>query len=240
MQLYRFEIKPPDLEAATQLIETHGGEILFSSEGDEFAEIYAHIPAGVVLNDLKGVPAELPSIDWEGQWALHGVKELNIIDKMIKLVSGPGFGDFSHPTTQLMIELMKEHLRGDVVIDIGCGSGILSMAAVALGAKWVIGIDIDAEALEHSRENAKANGFEERCEFCLPEEFGFEGEAFVLMNMITSEQKEAWREGIKAVGMITSGVLREEREKYLKWLRGWRVIEEREKEGWLGFYLTKE
>jgi ribosomal protein L11 methyltransferase len=243
MQLYRFEINSAHLDATLLRIEQAGGTILFSSEGEEFSEIYAEIPNHAVLHGIKGEPAELPKIDWEGQWALHGVTELTIGEKTIQLEPGPGFGDYSHPTTQLMIELMKDHLQGAVVVDVGCGSGILSLAAIALGAKQVIGIDIDSAALEHSHINAQKNGFEAKCTFCLPENFNLNGEAFLLMNMISSEQKVAWQtvQKVKSSGLITSGVLQEEKEDYLRWLDqwGWRVASECEKEGWLSFYLER-
>lgn len=234
MQLYRFEIKSSLLEEATLLIEENGGTVLFSSEGEEGGEIYAHLPEGVSL-PLKGEPAELPAIDWEGQWEQHGVSALKVGGTQIKLISGPGFGDFSHPTTQLMIEMMQEHLQADTVVDVGCGSGILSLAAVALGAKHVIGIDIDEAAIGHSRENARENGFERYCTFCLPEEFEAQPAAFILMNMITSEQKVAWKD-TSAVGLITSGVLKEERADYLNWLKEWTLVDEKERDGWLAFY----
>jgi len=182
-------------------------------------------------------------IDWEKQWELHGVKELHVANKTIHLTAGPGFGDFSHPTTQLMIELMQMHLKGQIAVDVGCGSGILSVAAIALGARQVIGIDIDSGAVQHSLANAQKNGFESQCEFCLPEDFCFKGEAFVLMNMITSEQKVAYQtvQAVNSREMITSGVLQEQKKEYVAWLGqwSWQVAEEREKEGWLAFYVHR-
>lgn len=241
MNLYRFEVHPTQLEEITVHIEMHGGQILFSSEGEDTAEIYAHIPDHFPFGELKGVPTELPAIDWEGQWKLHGVNELEINGKQLQLLAGPGFGDFSHPTTQLMIEMMKEHLPLDaVVVDLGCGSGILSLVALALGAKRVIGIDIDPEALHHSLENAQTNGYEGQCTFCLPQDFQTTEEVFVLMNMITSEQKVAW-ETVKDCtisGIISSGVLRREEKKYSQFAKGWRIVERLEREDWLCFYWS--
>lgn len=233
---------PSLVEELSLFIEEKGGVILFSSEGEDHAELYANIPKGIELPPtLTPIFADLPTIDWENQWALHGVSELQIAGKAVKLVSGPGFGDFSHPTTQLMIEMMREHLQGEAVFDVGCGSGILSMAAVALGAQRVVGIDIEEEAIAHSQENALQNGFEEKATFCLPQEFSITEPMFVLMNMISSEQKVAW-ESVKEIpvtGMVTSGILKKERKEYLKWMKslGLSLIEEREKEGWLAFYF---
>jgi len=84
----------------------------------------------------------------------------------IKIDPGMAFGTGTHPTTQLCLELMEKavNLRGlkDLggldVIDVGCGSGILSIAALKLGATKVLGVDIDEESVKNSRENADTNG----------------------------------------------------------------------------------
>lgn len=84
----------------------------------------------------------------------------------IKIDPGMAFGTGTHPTTQLCLELMEKYLDDrssslDVsqwsVIDVGCGSGILSIAAIKLGAKQALGVDIDAGSVKNARENADAN-----------------------------------------------------------------------------------
>ena len=80
--------------------------------------------------------------------------------KAINLILDPGlaFGTGSHPTTQLCLGWLNENLRGgEDIIDYGCGSGILGIAALKLGAGQVLGIDIDPRAVESSRDNAKRN-----------------------------------------------------------------------------------
>jgi ribosomal protein L11 methyltransferase len=73
------------------------------------------------------------------------------------------FGTGSHPTTQLCLEALEERIQpGMEVIDMGCGSGILSIAALRLGAARASGWDIDPEAVEVARENAVLNGVESR------------------------------------------------------------------------------
>lgn len=77
------------------------------------------------------------------------------------LYLNPGltFGTGSHPTTQLCLELLEEVLRpGDRVLDLGCGSGILAIAALALGASQAVGVDIDPKAADVAFENAALNG----------------------------------------------------------------------------------
>jgi len=82
----------------------------------------------------------------------------------IKIDPGMAFGTGTHPTTQLCLELMELFFGGVDghpplrVIDIGCGSGILSIAALKLGAGKVLGVDIDTESITNSRENADTNG----------------------------------------------------------------------------------
>jgi len=76
----------------------------------------------------------------------------------IELDPGLAFGTGSHPTTRLCLEWLEQNLGGgESVIDYGCGSGILAIAAARLGAKSVIAIDIDAQALISTQANAKAN-----------------------------------------------------------------------------------
>src|SRR5947207_492775 len=86
----------------------------------------------------------------------------------INLMVDPGlaFGTGSHPTTRLCLLWLEEHLRGgETVIDYGCGSGILAIAAAKLGARDVLGVDIDPQAIAASRENARRN--EVQAEFSL-------------------------------------------------------------------------
>lgn len=79
----------------------------------------------------------------------------------IKIDPGMAFGTGTHPTTQLCLELMERSTANhplSTAIDVGCGSGILSIAALKLGASKVLGVDIDIESVKNSRENADVNG----------------------------------------------------------------------------------
>jgi ribosomal protein L11 methyltransferase len=76
----------------------------------------------------------------------------------IRIDPGMAFGTGTHPTTQLCLELVEGCTpQGGDVIDVGCGSGILSIAALKLGASLALGVDIDEAAVRASRENAEAN-----------------------------------------------------------------------------------
>lgn len=79
----------------------------------------------------------------------------------IKIDPGMAFGTGTHPSTQLCLELIEEQFCSDgpsSIIDVGCGSGILSVAALKLGAEFALGVDIDEASVKASRDNANANG----------------------------------------------------------------------------------
>lgn len=77
----------------------------------------------------------------------------------VYLNPGLTFGTGSHTSTQLCLELLERRLKpGDRLLDLGCGSGILSIAALRLGAKEAVGVDIDPKAVDVAYENARLNG----------------------------------------------------------------------------------
>lgn len=80
---------------------------------------------------------------------------------IVRIEPGMAFGTGVHPTTQLCLQLVEEFLQpGNDVIDIGCGSAILAIAAMKLGARRALGVDIDAQALQNARLNAELNEVE--------------------------------------------------------------------------------
>jgi len=77
----------------------------------------------------------------------------------LELDPGMAFGTGSHPTTHLCLDWLSQQVRHGVsVLDYGCGSGILGLAAAKLGAGRVLGVDIDPHALTAARDNAERNG----------------------------------------------------------------------------------
>ncbi len=91
---------------------------------------------------------------WEEEYDAGGRKVLH-------LEPGLAFGTGSHPTTKLCLETLENYIdENSTVLDIGCGSGILSIAALLLGAKSAFGVDIDKLAVKTALANAKENGFE--------------------------------------------------------------------------------
>lgn len=80
----------------------------------------------------------------------------------LRLDPGLAFGTGTHPTTFLCLQwLAEQNLRDRTLMDYGCGSGILGIAALLLGARSALGVDIDPQALMASRDNAKRNGLPE-------------------------------------------------------------------------------
>jgi len=88
----------------------------------------------------------------------------------LRLDPGLAFGTGSHPTTRMCLSWLAQHLAaGETVLDYGCGSGIIGIAAARLGAAVVDGIDVDAQAISASRDNARLNNIVAR--FDLPGAF---------------------------------------------------------------------
>lgn len=172
----------------------------------------------------------------------------------IPLVMEPGraFGTGSHPTTQMCVGLLEKFLRpGDRVLDVGCGTGILSLAAARLGAASVLGVDIDPEAIRAAKANAKLNGLEAQLEFRL----GTFDDVLVpvaptpnlqspfdltVANILTDIILEALKLGLahtvlSSGVLILSGIKAEERERLAAALVAEQVevVETREADGWV-------
>jgi len=87
----------------------------------------------------------------------------------VRVDPGLAFGTGTHPTTQLVLKFLEKEIKGgERVLDYGCGSGILAIAAAKLGAAHVDGVDVDPQALETANANARANHVVLRA--ALPEE----------------------------------------------------------------------
>jgi len=90
------------------------------------------------------------------------------------LILDPGlaFGTGTHPTTALCLEWLASHeLTGKTVVDYGCGSGILAIATLLLGAEMVYAVDIDPQAITATVSNAQKNNVQDKIVCCLPEQF---------------------------------------------------------------------
>lgn len=141
----------------------------------------------------------------------------------IRIDPGMAFGTGTHPTTQLCLELIEEILPPQsAVIDVGCGSGILSIAALKLGARSALGVDIDAAALQSSRENAVLNGVADRLwlgQGSLPEilagQFPLQRTPLVLANILAPVLVRLLGAGLERLlepggALVLSGILNEQ------------------------------
>ena len=175
---------------------------------------------------------QLEDKDWEREWMdnFHPMKFGNRLwicpswrevpePDAVNVMLDPGlaFGTGTHPTTALCLTWLDSlDLTGKTVVDFGCGSGILSLAALKLGAEKVIGIDIDPQALQASLENAKRNGVEDRLELYLPKDQPEFKADVVVANILAGPLKELAPVIMDYVGdnglLALSGILEEQGE----------------------------
>jgi ribosomal protein L11 methyltransferase len=148
----------------------------------------------------------------------------------IKIDPGMAFGTGTHPTTQLCLELMEHYFdqseivnrKSKIVIDIGCGSGILSIAALKLGADHALGVDIDAASIKNARENAETNDIGEELilgvgsvQEILDGEFAFKKAPLVVANILAPVIIRLFDAGLADLiedhgAIILSGILQEQ------------------------------
>jgi ribosomal protein L11 methyltransferase len=95
-------------------------------------------------------------------WSEH---DRGHLPNVVELDPGGGFGSGGHPSTRLLLQELATRIGGgERILDVGCGSGVLGLSALALGASSAVGTDIDAAAVEATRANAVLNGLERRME----------------------------------------------------------------------------
>lgn len=145
----------------------------------------------------------------------------------INIVLDPGlaFGTGSHPTTRLCLRWLDQNLQGgENVLDYGCGSGILAIAARKLGATCAIGIDIDKQAVIASRDNACANQVN-NVQFYLPNDVPTNSYDLVVANILTNPLRmlapllaQATRQGGQ---IVLSGILEEQAQSVMDIYQQW-------------------
>ncbi|MDE1483272.1 50S ribosomal protein L11 methyltransferase [Xenorhabdus bovienii] len=168
----------------TPIFEPLPGETRLWGDTDVIGLYDAEMDMKAVVGQLEQVPQlgkgflhkieQLEDKDWEREWmdnfhpmcfgnrlwicpSWREVPEPDAVNVMLD--PGLAFGTGTHPTTSLCLQWLDGlDLTGKTVIDFGCGSGILAIAALKLGAKQAIGIDIDPQAIQASRDNAERNG----------------------------------------------------------------------------------
>jgi ribosomal protein L11 methyltransferase len=131
---------------------------------------------------------------------------------LIKLDPGLAFGTGTHPTTALCLEwLDAAQLQGRFVVDYGCGSGVLAIAALKLGAAGALAVDIDPQALLATRDNAERNGVAERLTVAAPDPADPAAADILLANILAApllELAPAFAERVAPGGcVVLSGIL---------------------------------
>lgn len=189
----------PDLGTTPLWSHTH---LLALFEADtEAAAVFAHLQL-LAGGDLPQHQSEvIADQDWERSWmdnfqpmrfgqrlwivpSWHAAPEPDAVNLLLD--PGLAFGTGTHPTTALCLEWLDgQDLTDCNVLDFGCGSGILAIAALLLGAKHAVGTDIDYQAIDASRDNAERNGIDaNRFALCLPEQLPAERADVVVANIL--------------------------------------------------------
>lgn len=179
----------------------------------------------------------------------------------IKIDPGMAFGTGTHPTTQLCLELMEvfftqssiENRKSQTVIDVGCGSGILSIAAIKLGAQSVLGVDIDAESVKNSRENADINGIGDELILGVGSvdeirkgKFAFNKSALVVANILAPVIIRLFDAGLADLiedrgAIVLSGILQEQAQNVIEagQAKGLVLSEKRQMGDWVALTMSR-
>ena len=157
---------------------------IYISECDNAAEALSFLKERLTA---EGVPYEAGSLgvndsDWNENWKKY-FHTTEIGDRLavvpsweeyenknnrtiLQIDPGAAFGTGTHATTSLCLEILEQGVtEGIEVLDIGCGSGILAIASVLLGAQKALGVDIDAQSVKTAKENAEINNITDKTEF---------------------------------------------------------------------------
>jgi len=245
--LFEPPIGSTPLWSATRVIALFEADI----NTDSVTDMAAQMLAPVKLPNFKIEAVE--DKDWEREW-MDNFHPLCFGDKLwivpswhqppqpealnILLDPGLAFGTGTHPTTALCLNwLDKADVKDKYVIDYGCGSGILAIAAALLGAKQVIGIDIDPQALEATQENAKRNGV--TIETYLPENMPELAPCDLLLANILAGPLQSFAEYFSTISkpnadLVLSGILAEQADDVISSYAPWfDMAEPVQKEEWI-------
>lgn len=239
---------------------------IYISESDNAAEALEFLKERLTA---EKIPFEAGSVgvddsDWNENWKkyFHPIEigeKLAVVPSwenyenkqnrtVLNIDPGAAFGTGTHATTSLCLELLQGFVGADSrMLDIGCGSGILALSSVLLGAECAFGVDIDAQSVKTARENAQINKIDDKVSF----EVGDLTEVvsgkydIICANIVADvvirllpDAKEFMTDNGR---LIISGIIDLRKDDVLKAVgeNGFKVIDEKYKDNWCAFVLQK-
>ena len=220
-------------------------------------------PEAALYGTLEITVCDLPEEDWQSGWKQYykpiHVDRLVVVplwedytaapeETVMKIDPGMAFGTGAHETTRLCLKaLTKLELQGKTLLDVGCGSGILSIGGVLLGADRAFGCDIDQLAVEVARRNAALNGLEDKTAYAAGDLLTVvEGQYPVVVANIVADVIKMLLQDLHAVLMeggtfIASGIIDTRKEELLEAITaaGLTVLEVEEERGWVAITARK-
>lgn len=169
-------------------------------------------------------------------WAGPEVSTIEVAGRTLTIDAGQSFGHGAHPTTQLCLRALESHLvAGQTVLDVGCGSGVLSLAAMTLGASSATAIDIDPAAVEATQANAATNQLDVKVSSTPIEDVAGPFDV-VVVNMLLADLEPIAPQVQRAAGrlIILSGALIEQAHRWSDMFPGCISIDERFDGDWAG------